>query len=97
MVIERKGNEIKNLLKFTCVHHDVEWPLFKCMILSRKLAHAIYTEFFCIKKLKISLIFSIFLLKTYICGYTLEPTCRGGSNEYPQSMFRIKIQIGIPL
>ena len=20
-------------------------------------------------------------------GYTLEPPCRGGSNEYPQSMF----------
>ena len=21
------------------------------------------------------------------CGYTLEPPCRGSSNEYPQSMF----------
>ena len=21
------------------------------------------------------------------CGYLLEPPCRGGSNEYPQSMF----------
>ena len=21
------------------------------------------------------------------CGYSLEPPCRGGSNEYPQSMF----------
>ena len=21
------------------------------------------------------------------CEYTLEPPCRGGSNEYPQSMF----------
>ena len=21
------------------------------------------------------------------CGYPLEPLCRGGSNEYPQSMF----------
>ena len=21
------------------------------------------------------------------CGYILEPPCRGGSNEYPQSMF----------
>ena len=21
------------------------------------------------------------------CGYSLEPSCRGGSNEYPQSMF----------
>ena len=24
------------------------------------------------------------------CGYTLEPRRRGGSNEYPQCMFRIK-------
>ena len=48
------------------------------------------------------MIFSIFLLKTLIagtpenidCGYTLEPPWRGGSNEYPQSMFAIKI--GIP-
>ena len=32
------------------------------------------------------------------CGYTLEPPCRGGSNEYPQSMFLLKIrQIGIHL
>ena len=26
------------------------------------------------------------------CGYTLEPPQRGGSNEYPQSMFWIKNQ-----
>ena len=31
-------------------------------------------------------IFFIFLLETD-CGYTLEPPRRGGSNEYPQSMF----------
>ena len=24
------------------------------------------------------------------CGYTLEPPNRGGSNNYPQSMFMIK-------
>ena len=34
------------------------------------------------------------------CGYSLEPPCRGGSNEYPQSMFWSKnpqfyyIQVG---
>ena len=27
------------------------------------------------------------LLKNIDCGYSLEPTRRGGSNEYPQSMF----------
>ena len=32
------------------------------------------------------------------CGYMLELPCRGGSNEYPQSMFWIKNKkIGIPL
>ena len=30
------------------------------------------------------------LLQNIDCGYTLEPPCRGGSNEYPQSMFWIK-------
>ena len=29
----------------------------------------------------------LFLLKNIDCGYSLEPPPRGGSNEYPQSMF----------
>ena len=29
----------------------------------------------------------MFLLKNIDCGYSLEPPRRGGSNEYPQSMF----------
>ena len=29
----------------------------------------------------------LFLLKTIDCGYSLEPPCQGGSNEYPRSMF----------
>ena len=34
-------------------------------------------------------IFNIFLIfaQNIDCGYTLEPPRRGGSNEYPQSMF----------
>ena len=32
-------------------------------------------------------IFFIFLLKNMDCGYSLAPPRRGGSNEYPQSMF----------
>ena len=32
-------------------------------------------------------LFSLFLLKNMDCGYSLEPPRRGGSNEYPQSMF----------
>ena len=33
--------------------------------------------------------FDIFLIsaQNIVCGYTLEPPQRGGSNEYPQSMF----------
>ena len=31
-------------------------------------------------------IFKMFA-KNIDCGYMLEPPCRGGSNEYPQSMF----------
>ena len=33
--------------------------------------------------------FAIIFISTQIidCGYSLEPPRRGGSNEYPQSMF----------
>ena len=34
-------------------------------------------------------IFHIFA-KNIDCGYSLEPPCRGGSNEYPQAMFLSK-------
>ena len=35
-----------------------------------------------------------FLAQNIHCGYTLElePPCRGGTNEYPQCMFGIKIK-----
>ena len=45
-------------------------------------------------------VFDIFLIfaQNIDCGYTLEPPRRGGSNEYPQSMFWSKNKkIGIPL
>ena len=32
-------------------------------------------------------LFFLFLLKNIDCWYSLEPPRRGGSNEYPQSMF----------
>ena len=44
--------------------------------------------------------FDIFLsiAQNIDCGYILEPPRRGGSNEYPQSMFLSKNKkIGIPL
>ena len=37
-------------------------------------------------------IFSLFLLQNIDCGYLLKPPGRGGSNMYPQSMFRAKIR-----
>ena len=32
-------------------------------------------------------IFFLIFAQNIDCGYTLEPTRRGGSNEYPQPMF----------
>ena len=50
-----------------------------------------YTEIFKILKNENfqQKMFDIFLIFSQIidCGYTLEPPRRGGSNEYPQSMF----------
>ena len=34
----------------------------------------------------------LFLLKNIDCGYSLEPPRRGGSNEFPQSMFSAEIR-----
>ena len=56
----------------------------------RKHAHMKYSNFF---RSKIDNFqrnnFDIFLIFAHNidCGYTLEPPRRGGSNEYPQSMF----------
>ena len=65
----------------------------------RKLAHALNRYFLALKienfQQKNVDIFLIFV-QNIGCGYTLEPPCRGGSNEYPQSMFWSKIRkIGI--
>ena len=59
----------------------------------RKLAHAINRDFFSLKNENFQQknvdIFLIFA-RNIDCGCTLEPPQRGGSNEYPQSMFRSK-------
>ena len=48
---------------------------------------------FYIVKLGFTGIYIIFLIfaQNHICGYSLEPPRRGGSNEYPQSMFWAEI------
>ena len=45
--------------------------------------------YFSIVKLGFTGVYIIFLIsfKNIDCGYSLEPPRRGGSNEYPQSMF----------
>ena len=48
---------------------------------------------FYIVKLGFTGVYIIFLIsaQNIDCGYSLEPPRRGGSNEYPQSMFRAEI------
>ena len=41
---------------------------------------------------RVYIIFFLFLLKNIDCVYLLEPPRRGGSNEYPQSMFWAEIR-----
>ena len=36
--------------------------------------------------------FFLFFLQSIDCGYSLEPPRRGGSNVYPQSIFRAKVR-----
>ena len=48
---------------------------------------------FYIVKLTFTGVYIIFLISAQIidCGYSLEPPRRGGSNEYPQTMFCAEI------
>ena len=48
-----------------------------------KIFKVVKIENFQLKNFDIFLIFA----QNIDCGYTLEPPRRGGSNEYPQSMF----------
>ena len=50
-------------------------------------------HFYIEKKLGFTGVYIIFLIfaQNIDCGYSLEPPHRGGSNEYPQSMFWAEI------
>ena len=67
----------------------------------RKLVHAINRDFFSLVKFenfsRTKRIFFLFFAQNIDCGYTLEPPRRGGSNEYPQSMFWSKNKTRGPL
>ena len=67
------------------------------LLSSGKPVREIYTPFkplFYIVKLEYTgvYLFFLLLLQNIDCGYSLEPSRRGGSNVYPQSMFRAKIR-----
>ena len=66
----------------------------KFSITLRKLAYAIYRDFFSAIKIENFISKNSAILNDFAqnidCGYTLERPRRGGSNEYPQSMFWIK-------
>ena len=68
----------------------IQTVLMDSVLALRKLAHAINRDFFSLKNENFQQknvdIFLIFA-QNRDCGYTLEPPRRGGSNEYPQSMF----------
>ena len=67
----------------------VDRLLYYYVSLSRKHAYIILTPLNYKVKLGFSGVYIIFLisLKNIDCGYSLEPPRRGGSYEYPQSMF----------
>ena len=56
-----------------------------------------YTEIFIDANIEIFIrkyfIFFLIIAQSIDCGYSLEPPRRGGSDEYPQSMFWIKNRI----
>ena len=73
------------------------WQFVNLSISSRKHTYIILTplkpHFYMVKLgfTGLYIIFLILLKKNIGCGYSLEPPRRGGSNEYPQSMFWTEI------
>ena len=71
------------------VNHSLNSPNWYCSYYENTSMY--YTYFSYVVKIKnfLQKIFDIFLMfaQNINCGYTLEPPRRGGSNEYPQTMF----------
>ena len=68
----------------------VDLRISSLLITLRKQAHAIYRKVFGCKNENVHWKnFENFLIfaQNIDCGYTIEPPRRGGSNEYPLSMF----------
>ena len=64
---------------YYCVHYENLPMQYTAIFIAKKKKEKIFS-----RKRDIFLIFA----QNIDCGYTLEPPRRGGSNEYPQSMFR---------
>ena len=66
-------------------------PVHNCIVIAKTRLYDFdpLKPHFYIVKLGFTGVYIIFhiLLKNIDCGYSLEPPRRGGSNEYPQSMF----------
>ena len=75
-------------LKYHCWHANCSQNCSKHIITKTRLFK--YIENFTTKNWNFQikrLIFFHVSVQNIDCGYTLEPPCRGGSNEYPQSVF----------
>ena len=68
--------------------HHLQRPICRSLYITKTYLYNIdpLKPHFYVVKLGYTLFF-LFLLKNIDCGYSLEPPRRGGSNEYPQSMF----------
>ena len=80
-----KAQSIEWTLRWDAIHRTVWSGTTQFLIPSRKHTYIPYWS------LQVYTLFFLFLLKTIDCGYSLEPPHRGGSNEYPQSMFWAEI------
>ena len=69
-------NKKKSGISFTII-------MKTCPCNKQEIFLALKIEIFQLKNVDLFLIFA----QNIDCGYTLEPPHRGGSNEYPQSMF----------
>ena len=83
----------ENVPSGMCAQEDSNQPTHPLSLIITKTGLFKYTENFTHKKknenfqIKKSLIFFLISAQNMDCGYSLEPPRRGGSNEYPQSMF----------
>ena len=90
--VEQTGNEYleENHFRSLAMRKRVFEPRFNADCITKTSLFK-YTENFTTKKWKFPNNKFWYFFHTYtqniLCGYSLEPPLRGGSNEYPQSMF----------